>query len=98
MFARPLWWRVSADDEFLFLNALELDPRAASATRLVNRVALFADQTFETTTLHLIEKRFSITTNCSGVADRIIGIGRKLFEHVLSRFQWYAKQVFAVEL
>jgi len=98
MFARALRWRVSADDKFLFVDTFELDPCAASAVGLVNRVTLFPDEAFEATTLHFIEKRFGLTANRSGVADSIIGAGRELFEHVLPRLQRQPDQAFAVEL
>src|SRR5213596_3379042 len=47
MFARALRRRVSANDEFLFVNAFELDPCAAATPWLVNRVALFAHNSFQ---------------------------------------------------
>src|SRR5437764_4046729 len=63
IFARPLRRRVSADNEFLFIDTFELYPPAASAPGFVNRITLFADNPFQAEALYLFEKSSGITAD-----------------------------------
>src|SRR5438876_12110385 len=56
IFARPLRRRVSADNEFLFVDTFELYERASSAPRFVNRVTVVADNSFEAEAHYLLAK------------------------------------------
>src|SRR5437660_2377862 len=98
MFARALRWRVSANDEFLFIDTFELDPCAASAARLVNGGALFADNAFQTAMFHFLEQPFGIAADRARVANRITRVRAEFFENVLARLQRQPDQAFAVEL
>src|SRR6266480_6438128 len=82
IFARPLRRRVSADNEFLFVDTFELDPCAASAPGFVNRVALFADNPFQAATLYFFEKSFGVATNRTGVANRGTCVSAEFFQNV----------------
>src|ERR1700730_4166903 len=63
--------RVTADDELLFVHALELDPGAAAPSRFVNGVAQLADEAFEPASFHFRQERFCFATQLAGVTDRI---------------------------
>src|SRR2546423_13790007 len=43
MLTRALRRREPTDDQFLFVHALEFDPRAAAPARFINRAAQFSD-------------------------------------------------------
>src|SRR5438552_1721552 len=94
MFAGALRRRVSADHEFLFVHTFELDPCAAAASRLINRVALFADNPFQTAALHFFQQRFGVAANRARVTNWRAAVsargysGAEFLENVLSRLQW----------
>ena len=48
IFPRACRRRISTDDKFLFIDAFEFDPGTATATRLIARIALFANNPFQT--------------------------------------------------
>ena len=52
MFAGSAWRRIPADDEFLLVHTLELDPAAAAPPRFINGIAQFADYPFEAAAFH----------------------------------------------
>src|SRR2546423_6743729 len=78
IFARPLRRRVSADNEFLFVDTFELYPRAASAPGFVNRVTLFADNPFQAAALYLFEKSFGIAADRVSVTCRVTGVSAEI--------------------
>ena len=88
MFARPLGWRVSADDEFLLADTFELDPRAAATSGFVNRVTLFAHNSFQAPAFHFIEQCFRVSANRTGITDWVVRIGAQFFQNVFPRLQW----------
>ena len=47
MLSSPVWIGVSADDEFLLLVKLDLDPGAGAFSGLIFGTAALTDQTFE---------------------------------------------------
>src|SRR5207249_11892268 len=95
MFGRSLWGCVDADDEPLLLDALELHPAAASASWLVSRTAMFANDPFEAMPLHFVEQQFRVATNRARVPNRIAAViptcrdysGAQFFEKIFARLQ-----------
>src|SRR5207248_7815847 len=85
IFARSLWGRVAANDEFLFVDTLKLDPRTASAPRFVNRVALFGDDPFQAAAFHLLEQCSRVVADLGGVTNWVARIRAKVFEKVFPR-------------
>jgi hypothetical protein len=93
-----LRWGVSADDEFLFVDTLELDPSAASAAGFINRVALFADDSFQTATFHFFKKPIWIAAYRARITNRITRVRAEFFQHIFSSLQRQANQAFAIKL
>src|SRR5438093_13458232 len=98
MFARSLGRRVSTNDEFLLVYAFELNPCAASTPRFVNRVALFANNSLETATLHFFEQWFRLFPNRARVTDWIACVRAEVFENIFPRLTLPSDQGFAFEL
>src|SRR5262245_37524153 len=98
MFAGALRRGVSADDELLFVDTLELDPCAASPSRFINGGALFADNPFQTAPLHFFEKPLCIAANGARKTDWVACIGAEFLQNVFPRFQRQPNQALAVDL
>src|SRR5205085_3825824 len=71
MFPRPSGRGVTANDEFLLVERLQLDPYSAPAAGLVDGSALLADDSFKADPLNLRQQRFGFSRNISGCTDRI---------------------------
>ena len=75
---RAGWRSVTADDELLFIRALEFDPRAAPSSRLINRVRQLADDPLKTPPLDLVEERGCVVAQFAGVTNWVAHRGAKL--------------------
>src|SRR5207302_1703763 len=96
--ARTSRRRVTADHEFLFVNAFELDPCAAPPSRLVFGAALFADQALQAALLHFHEQRFYIAANLTRISNRIRNAFTNFRENLLSLLNREFKQALAIQL
>src|SRR6266480_333766 len=74
MFARSRWRRVTADNEFLFVNTLQFDPNAAAPSGLIRRTALFSNNPLQAPALHLLKQGGSVSADLARETNRIAGV------------------------
>ena len=74
----------SADDHFLPLAALDLDPLARAHTRAVERVGALRDRAFEPESTRLLEKLRAGALNVGAVAQRRIRAFQQLLQQALA--------------
>ena len=78
MLPRAGRWSVTADDELLFVRALEFDPCATPSSRFIKRIRQLADDSLEPAPLDLAEKGGRVVAQLAGVTNRVARSGAKL--------------------
>ena len=94
MFARSRRRRVSADDKLLFVNALQLDPDAASSSGLVNRCPLLAHDSLQAQTFHLFQQLLRRTSDLVRIPDGIRSFLPQQRKQLLATLQRKLEQIF----
>src|SRR5205814_5640772 len=96
--ARSTRRSVTADHEFLLINAFDFDPDPTATTWLVNGIALFADQSFQSAALDLGHQIGSASAELTREAEQVAPFRHDSGEQLLALSEGERKQAAPVQL